>query len=250
MKIFFLLSFISIISCNGQTNKDTNMLDLDYLKKNGNVSSISYNGAVSIPEDNKSSVKHYKLSEIKNNIKIITEGDEEIGFSRTINDTDYITITEFDGKGFPKKSEKKSTYGFYVNQLEYDQKGNPSKEINYDLLFKFKAKDILNYMKNNDFNLDKKYYQNILSSEVPPPTILRGTADEFKLLIPELKLNNEFVWIISNVEGSYKGNKGIYLLCLDGNTGKELLVKKYLGKKSGKNGIGTYPNYETILVSK
>ncbi|REC52707.1 hypothetical protein DRF62_15090, partial [Chryseobacterium piscium] len=64
------------------------------------------------------------------------------------------------------------------------------------------------------------------------------------------KLNNEFVWIISNVEGSYKGNKGIYLLCLDGNTGKELLVKKYLGKKSGKNGIGTYPNYETILISK
>ncbi|WP_233878892.1 hypothetical protein, partial [Chryseobacterium sp. 8AT] len=50
MKIFFLLSFISIISCNGQTNKDTNMLDLDYLKKNGNVSSISYNGALSIPE--------------------------------------------------------------------------------------------------------------------------------------------------------------------------------------------------------
>ncbi|VXC15195.1 hypothetical protein CHRYSEO8AT_50006 [Chryseobacterium sp. 8AT] len=42
----------------------------------------------------------------------------------------------------------------------------------------------------------------------------------------------------------------LYLLCLDGNTGKELLVKKYLGKKSGKNGIGTYPNYETILVSK
>ncbi|WP_159745217.1 hypothetical protein, partial [Chryseobacterium sp. 8AT] len=69
----------------------------------------------------------------------ITEGDEEIGFIRTVNDTDYITITEFDGKGFPKKSEKKSTYGFYVNQVEYDQKGNPSKEINYDLLFKFKG---------------------------------------------------------------------------------------------------------------
>lgn len=61
---------------------------------------------MSIPEDNKSSVKHYKLSEIKNNIKIITEGDEEIGFIRTVNDTDYITITEFNGKGFPKKSEK------------------------------------------------------------------------------------------------------------------------------------------------
>ncbi|VXC14989.1 hypothetical protein CHRYSEO8AT_50001 [Chryseobacterium sp. 8AT] len=79
------------------------------------------------------------------------------------------------------------------------------------MIYYLNSKDILNYMKNNDFNLDKKYYQNILSSEVPPPTILRGTADEFKLLIPELKLNNEFVWIISNVEGSYKGNKGIYL---------------------------------------
>ncbi|WP_228446391.1 hypothetical protein [Chryseobacterium sp. 18068] len=151
--------------------------------------------------------------------------------NKTVNATDYNTITEFDGKGFPKKSEKKSIYGFYVNEVEYDQKGNPSKEINYDLLFKFKAKDILNYMKNNDFNLDKKYYQNILSSEVPPPTILRGTADEFKLLIPELKLNHEFVWIISNVEGKYKGNNGIYLICLDGNTGKELLVKKIFRKK-------------------
>lgn len=251
MKIFFfLLSFMSIISCEGQSKKDVNMLDLEYLMKHADISSVSYNGAVSAPGNNQSSVKHYKLSEVKNQIKTITEGDEKIGFTKTVINENYIINTEFDGKGVAEKSETKSVYGFYVNKIQYDNKGIPFKEINYEDLFNFKTNDILNYLKINRFNLNKKDYQNNLSSEIPPPNILRGKASEFKFLIPELKMNDKLIWIISNVKGIYKNNQGIYLICLDGNTGEELLVKKYLGKKSGKNGVGTFPNYEIILLSK
>lgn len=103
-------------------------------------------------------------------------------------------------------------------------------------------------MRSNNFKLDKKNFREISNSEIPQPKIIRGYSDEFKFLIPELNLKNELVWIILNVGGTYKNTKGIFFICLDGNSGKELMVKKYLGKKSGKNGVGTYANYEIIFL--
>ncbi|MBV6881787.1 hypothetical protein NG800_018090 [Epilithonimonas ginsengisoli] len=242
--IYLLLSFTAL-SCNGQNNKNPNMLDIEYLRKNGASSSISYNGAISTSDNSGSAVKHYHLTETKNDEKIITEGDEETGFIRTVESTDYVKITEYDGKGLPLTMLKKSVYGFEISKSEY-KNDKIITEVDFDKLFDFNDEKLFTYMKNNGFALDKKQYLEITNSEVPRPQILRGFAEDFKFLIPELKLRKELVWILVDVPGNYNGQEGIYFVCLSGTDGKELRVKKYIGKKSGKNGIGTYPNYQIL----
>lgn len=142
---------------------------------------------------------------------------------------------------------KRSVFGFNISEIQYDGKGDISKKIDYEKLFIFNSDNLFNYMRNKGFNLDKNNYKVISKSEIPTPKILRGYSKDYKFLIPELQLNNELVWLLLNVEGKYENVQGIYLICLDSKTGKELLVKKYICKKSGKNGIGTYGNYETLL---
>ena len=221
------------------------MLDIDYLKKNGKSSSISYKGAVSTADNGSSAVKYYNLTEVKNDEKIITEGDEETGFIRTVERAEFVIITEYDGKGLPLSTLKKSVYGFEISKSEYKD-GKLIKEFDFDKIFDFNSEKLFVYMKNNGFTLHKKEYSEMTNSEVPHPKILRGFAEDFKFLIPELKLRKELVWILVDVHGNHNGQEGVYFVCISGTDGKELLVKKYIGKKSGKNGIGTYPNYQII----
>ena len=48
------------------------------------------------------------------------------------------------------------------------------------------------------------------------------------------------------MEAIYKNDKGIFYIYLDGDTGEELLVKQFLGKKSGDDGVGTYADFKVI----
>lgn len=247
-RLIIVFLSIGILSCNGQNNKNKNMLDLEYLKKNATISDISYNGAVSSTDNpNGKNIKHYKLVETKENNKITIEGDSETGYKKTFENNDFIENTEYDSNGNAVRSDKKSIYGFDVTAVDYGKDGKIINEINYDALFKFNNQDVFNYLKRKNFNLDKAYFKTVPNSEIPKPMILRGSANDFKFLLPELSLKNELVWLIVNVEGNVENKKGIYFICLDGVTGKALLIKEYIGKKSGKNGIGTYPNYNIIF---
>ncbi|QDP84747.1 hypothetical protein FNJ88_03965 [Chryseobacterium sp. SNU WT5] len=247
-KLTYLIASVFIFSCNGQNNNKKNMLDIQYLEKHGTLSYVSYNGALSTTaEDHNKGVKHYELSETKNGVKTYIDGDEEIGFNKIVENNEFTEFTEYDNKGIPKVELKTSVFGYIISKIEFDVDGNISKEINFENLFKFKSDNLFRYMRSNSFDLDKNHYKEISKSEIPQPKIIRGYSDEFKFLIPELNLKNKLIWIILNIEGKYKNTEGIFFICLDGSSGKELLVKKYLGKKSGKNGIGTYANYETIF---
>lgn len=247
-KTIILFLSIGILSCNGQNNKNKNMLDLEYLKKNATISDISYNGAVSSTDNQESkSIKHYKLIETNQNEKITIEGDQEIGFKKTLETNDIVENSEYDINGNLVKKDKKSIYGFMISTVEFEKDVKIINEADYNTLFKFSSQDLFNYMKRNSFNLDKNYFKEIRSSEIPKPIILRGFAKDFKFLLPELNLKDQLVWLIINVEGKIKNKKGIYFICLDGITGNELLIKEYIGKKTGKNGIGTYPNYNIVF---
>lgn len=65
-KLIYLFASALILSCNGQNNNKNNMLDIQYLKKHGTLSFVSYKGALSITtEDQNKGVKHYELLEKK-----------------------------------------------------------------------------------------------------------------------------------------------------------------------------------------
>lgn len=246
--LFFLYTIVT--SCKAQVySNNREGLDLEFLKNKGVKSYVKYDGGVSIPVDNvKEGVVHYSYKKENKAYKLSIKGDQIIGYKKYFEDKKSIIYSEYNANGDLVYLCEKSPYGYIIKEQFFDGEHQLVKTIDFDELYDFNFGNILHYMNKRFFDTTIDHYLKTNNKEIPKPRISRDSAKNLKSLVPELYHYDKLIWCLVNVEGAYNNIKGIYLICLDGQNGSELLVKKYVGKKSGVDGTGTYPNYELIFL--
>lgn len=224
-------------------------LDIDNFKRKAKIVGSHY----SIDSTyNERQYQDYELEEVLNNKIIRTWGSESSGFFEEIKykDNPIIEYNNYMEKGNLIHWTKQSFYGFLIEEKEYDDEGYLINQINYDNIFKFSWEKVEEYLKKHNVDTSLKYFTEHPYPELPQPRVIRIYKKESQELNELLPTATSIIWYINNVEGIYKEKQGIYDFILDGNTGEELLIRRFKGKKSGANGIGTYADYEILYNAK
>lgn len=257
MKILVLVSLCSLLcKCNGQiiekrenvTNSTKKMekinkkLDVDVIKSKGNVLYQVETLTDSQP------INEYQYFIQDNTKSVLIEGNESSGFIEKINykmssDVEY---NNYSGKGDLINYSLQSIYGFKKEEKEYNSEGHLISYINYEKEFNFKWIEVQKYLQSLEVQTDIESLKKIVNFHIG--RIFMNKLDDS--LKNEIPLIVEKIWIIEGVEAIYKNNKGIFYIYLDGDTGEELLVKQFLGKKSGDDGAGTYADFKVIYSKK
>ena len=257
MKILVLVSLCSLLcKCNGQiiekrenvtnstkkTKKINKKLDVDVIKSKGNVLYQVETLTDSQP------INEYRYFIQDNTKSVLIEGNENSGFIEKINykmssDVEY---NNYSGKGDLINYSLQSIYGFKKEEKEYNSEGHLISYINYEKEFNFKWIEVQKYLQSLEVQTDIESLKKIANFHIG--RIFMNKLDDS--LKNEIPLIVEKIWIIEGVEAIYKNDKGIFYIYLDGDTGEELLVKQFLGKKSGDDGVGTYADFKVIYSKK
>jgi hypothetical protein len=257
MKILVLVSLCSLLcKCNGQiiekrengknstkkTEKINKKLDVDVIKSKGNVLYQVETLTDSQP------INEYRYFIEDNTKSVLIEGNESSGFIEKINykmssDVEY---NNYSGKGDLINYSLQSIYGFKKEEKEYNSEGHLISYINYEKEFNFKWIEVQKYLQSLEVQTDIESLKKIANFHIG--RIFMNKLDDS--LKNEIPLIVEKIWIIEGVEAIYKNDKGIFYIYLDGDTGEELLVKQFLGKKSGDDGVGTYADFKVIYSKK
>jgi hypothetical protein len=122
-----------------------------------------------------------------------------------------------------KTSEKRLKRGNVVLGVvnEYDENGKIIKTTDYDKPFTYSWEDVQKFCKNNGIDISNTR-----------TSINRDCRDKC-------------IWEIE-YHGLYDNKEGMFTMKIDGKTGEIILVKQFMGKKSGPNGMGTIGEHKII----
>ncbi|MFC7347807.1 hypothetical protein ACFQO9_13860 [Chryseobacterium zhengzhouense] len=265
MKNFLVLILCFLqLSCNGQNDKNNKSKTVEKKMENPrklNISEFKKKARITgkhFSIDNSSNFKteynEYYLLEEKNGSVHKFWGEDDGFFYEEVKEQgkDYIDVyTYLPKNGNLVNQETKSLYGFVMREKEFNNDGVLINDIDYNKDYQFGLEKVKEYLISKQVNVNINAFIEFPTNnlDIPIPQIKRNTIN--KVFQPEnYPPTTSKIWQIEGVEANYNGVKGIYYIDLDGDTGKELLVKKFRGKKSGKRGIGTYADYEIILKAK